>query len=85
MPGRADVELGTEPREEKEETMGSHRSDAESGTTETSDRGFGPGARRQQGGLQRWGLGHSSCHAAGCAGPDGWLGMGRVGYRVLVS
>lgn len=47
MPGRADVELGTEPCEVKDptdQTMGSHRSNAESGTAKTIDGGSGPGA-----------------------------------------
>lgn len=49
------MELGTEPHKEKDpagETMGSHRSNAESGTAEMSDGGSGPGARGLQVKLQ---------------------------------
>lgn len=48
------MELGTEPHEEEDpadETMGSHRSDAESETAEMSDGGSGPGAHGLQGKL----------------------------------
>ncbi|KAM6064174.1 uncharacterized protein LJ206_013112 [Theristicus caerulescens] len=70
MPGRADVELGTEPckvKDSTDKTTGSRRSDAESGTTEMSDGGAGPGAH----GLQEAGLAGkvSSPHRPARPGP----------------
>lgn len=63
-PGRAHVELGTEPHKGKDpadKTMGSSRSNAESGTAEMSVGGSGPGARGLQGRLQPGWLGCPSC------------------------
>lgn len=68
------------PRREKDpagKTAGPHRSDAASGTAETSDGGSGPGARGLQGGLQTGWLGRPLCGMPlGVRGPAADLGQG---------